>query len=117
MRTRIIVLLLVGVTLAAPASASAHARATTVALDYRLELDRVSRTLPGVTVKILDGDRALRVGAHGVTVVVRAWADAPAGAASVKPTSSNTMMRVLIHSSIRGCGRARFGRPAELNRV
>ncbi|MEY2570617.1 MAG: hypothetical protein QOE63_967 [Acidimicrobiaceae bacterium] len=70
MRTRIIVLLLVGFTLAAPASASAHARTTTVALDYRLELDHTSRTLPGVSVKILDGDRALRIGVRGVTVVV-----------------------------------------------
>jgi hypothetical protein len=70
MRTRIIVLLLVGVTLAAPAGASAHARTTTVALDYRLELDHASRTLPGVSAKILDGDRALRIGVRGVTVVV-----------------------------------------------
>jgi hypothetical protein len=70
MRTRIIVLLLAGFTLAAPASASAHARTTTVALDYRLELDRVTRSIPGVSVEILDGDRALRISVHGVTVVV-----------------------------------------------
>jgi hypothetical protein len=71
MRTRIIVLLLVGVALAAPASASAHARSTTVALDYRLELDRSTRSLPSVSVAILDGDRALRISTRGVTVVVR----------------------------------------------
>jgi hypothetical protein len=70
MRTRIIVLLLVGFTLAAPASASAHARTTTVALDYRLNLDRTTRSIPGVSVKILDGDRSLRVGVHNVTVVL-----------------------------------------------
>src|SRR5436305_12918636 len=71
LRTRIIVLLLVGVALAAPASASAHARSATVALDYRLKLDRSTRSIPGVSVAILDGDRALRIGVHGVTVVVR----------------------------------------------
>jgi hypothetical protein len=71
MRTRIIVLLLVGVTLAVPASASAHARSATVALDYRLQLDRSTRSIHSVSVAILDGDRSLRVGAKGVTVVVR----------------------------------------------
>jgi uncharacterized membrane protein (UPF0136 family) len=70
MRTRIIVLLLVGFTLAAPASASAHARTTTVALDYRLDLNHTTRSIPGVTVSILDGDRALRVSVRGVTVVL-----------------------------------------------
>jgi len=71
MRTRIIVLLLVGVTLAVPAGASAHARSATVALDYRLQLDRSTRSIHSVSVAILDGDRSLRVGAKGVTVVVR----------------------------------------------
>src|SRR4051812_13832124 len=71
MRTRIIVLLLVVATLAVPAGASAHARSATVALDYRLKLDRSTRSLPAVSVAILDGDRALRIGVRGVTVVVR----------------------------------------------
>src|SRR5512147_2502940 len=71
MRTRIIVLLLAGITLAAPASASAHARTTTVALDYRLNLDRATQSIPGVTVAILDGDRSLRVSVRDVTVVLR----------------------------------------------
>jgi hypothetical protein len=70
MRTRVIVLLLVGITLAAPASASAHARTTTVALDYRLNLDRKTRSIPGVSVAIFDGDRALRVTVRGVAVVL-----------------------------------------------
>jgi hypothetical protein len=69
-KTRIIVLLVVGFTLAVPASASAHARTTTVALDYRLDLDRTTRSIPGVSVAILDGDRSLRVSAEGVTVVL-----------------------------------------------
>jgi hypothetical protein len=71
MRTRIIVLLLVVATLAVPAGASAHARSATVALDYRLKLDRSTRSLRAVSVAILDGDRALRIGVRGVTVVVR----------------------------------------------
>jgi hypothetical protein len=55
----------------APASASAHARTATVALDYRLVLDSSSKELPGVSVAILDGDRDLRLRVHGTTVVVR----------------------------------------------
>jgi hypothetical protein len=70
MRTRIIVLLLIGATLAVPASASAHARSATVALDYRLALDRSTRSIPSLSVSILDGDRSLRVGSKGGTVVV-----------------------------------------------
>ena len=71
MRTRNIVLLLVVAALAVPASASAHARSATVALDYRLKLDRTTRSIHAVSVAILDGDRALRIGVRGVTVVVR----------------------------------------------
>jgi len=41
-----------------------------VALDYKLVLDRATKTLPGVTVAILDGDRDLRVRASPGTVVV-----------------------------------------------
>src|SRR3954452_19480343 len=71
MRTRSIVLLLIAAALAAPASASAHARSATVALDYRLQIDRSTRSLESVVVAILDGDRALRVTAEATTVVVR----------------------------------------------
>jgi hypothetical protein len=70
LRTRNIVLLLVVATLAVPASASAHARSATVALDYRLKLDRATRSLRSLSVAILDGDRALRVTARRGTVVV-----------------------------------------------
>jgi hypothetical protein len=49
------------IALAAPASASAHARSSTVALDYRLVLDTRSRSLTGASVSILDGDRSLRI--------------------------------------------------------
>jgi hypothetical protein len=58
------------VTLAVPAPASAHPKSATVALDYRLVLDRATRALPGVTVRILDGDRSLRVGVRQRRLVV-----------------------------------------------
>jgi len=58
------------VALAVPASASAHARTPTVALDYRLVLDHASRTVPGVEVAILDGDRDLRLTVERGTVTV-----------------------------------------------
>jgi len=70
MKTSIIVLLLAGITLAAPAGAAAHGRSQTIALDYRLVLDRATRSLHGVSVSILDGDRSVRVSTKGVTVVV-----------------------------------------------
>lgn len=60
--------LVVACTLAAPASASAHARNATVALDYHLVLERAA--LPGVSVAVLDGDRDLRVRVHDTTLVV-----------------------------------------------
>jgi hypothetical protein len=55
------------VALALPATASAHSRQSTVALDYRLTLDR---TPAGIHVAILDGDRALRLDANGTVVVL-----------------------------------------------
>jgi hypothetical protein len=55
--------------LAAPSAASAHARTTTVALDYRLVLDRTAP--PGVHASILDGDRSLRIATSGPAVLVR----------------------------------------------
>jgi len=58
------------IALAVPASASAHARTPTVALDYRLVLDRVTQTLPGVDVAILDGDRDIRLDVSRGKVVV-----------------------------------------------
>jgi hypothetical protein len=58
------------IALAAPASAAAHARSSTVALDYRLVLDPATKELPGARVEILDGDRSLRVSARSARVVV-----------------------------------------------
>jgi hypothetical protein len=45
--------------LAVASPATAHSRAPTVALDYRVEIGQV--TLPGVHADVVDGDRALRV--------------------------------------------------------
>ncbi|MGH3002466.1 MAG: hypothetical protein ACRDM1_07395 [Gaiellaceae bacterium] len=57
--------------LAAPAAASAHGRAATVALDYRLPLDPAGRRLQGIKASILDGDRDLRLVVRpGIRVVV-----------------------------------------------
>ena len=70
MRKRSVAPLLACLTLAVPASASAHAKTPTVALDYRLILDQQSRTLRGAHVAILDGDRSLRVDVDSATVVV-----------------------------------------------
>lgn len=55
------------VALALPATASAHSRQSTVALDYRLTLDRAPAD---IRVAILDGDRALRLDASGTVVVL-----------------------------------------------
>lgn len=61
MSKRLVAPFLALVTLAVPASASAHPKSATVALDYRLVLDRATRALPGVAVRILDGDRAVHI--------------------------------------------------------
>lgn len=68
-RTRLVVPVVALASLAAPAGASAHSRSTTVALDYRLVLDRQA-PLPGVNVAILDGDRDLRISSPRTAVVV-----------------------------------------------
>lgn len=69
MRRRWVAPLVVACTLAAPASASAHARNATVALDYRVVLDHAE--LPGVSLAVLDGDRDLRVRVRDSTLVLR----------------------------------------------
>jgi hypothetical protein len=71
MRTAVIALFCACTALAAPAGAAAHARTATVALDYRLVLDRASSSIRGVRVSILDGDRSLKVESRGPEVTVR----------------------------------------------
>src|SRR5262249_20221595 len=57
--------------LALPAQAAAHGRGATIALDYRLTLNAATRALPGVHVRVLDGDRDLQLrGDRGVRAVV-----------------------------------------------
>jgi hypothetical protein len=64
--------------LALPAQASAHGRAATIALDYRLTLDPATLALPGVHVRVLDGDRDFQVQVDpGVRLVVRGELDEP----------------------------------------
>lgn len=55
------------VALALPATASAHSRASTVALDYRLTVDHPPA---GIQVSVLDGDRALRLETKREVVVL-----------------------------------------------
>lgn len=70
MRKRIVAPIVACLTLAAPASASAHASSPTVALDYRLVLDDPARALDNASVSVLDGDRALRVSVREGTLTV-----------------------------------------------
>jgi hypothetical protein len=58
--------------LALPAVAAAHGRTATVALDFRLRLDSPALAIPGVHVRVLDGDRSLQLQVDdGHTVVVK----------------------------------------------
>ena len=70
MSKRLVAPLVAFVTLVVPAGASAHPRSATVALDYRLRLDQTTRRLAGVSVRILDGDRSLRIGVSRGTLTV-----------------------------------------------
>jgi hypothetical protein len=70
MRRRYAAPIVACVTLAIPAGASAHATSPTVALDYRLVVDDSARALPGVSVAVLDGDRALRISVAEGTLTV-----------------------------------------------
>jgi len=55
-----------------PTTAAAHSRTATVAIDYRLHLEPAA--LPGVQLRILDGDRDLELKvARGSTVVVHGY--------------------------------------------
>ncbi len=64
--------------LALPAQAAAHGRAPTVALDYRLALDAPTRSLAGVHVRVLDGDRDFQVRVDpGTSLLVRGALDEP----------------------------------------
>ncbi len=53
-----------------PATAAAHGRSPTVALDFRLRLAVDERAAPGVHVRVLDGDRSLQLSVAGDRRVV-----------------------------------------------
>jgi hypothetical protein len=58
--------------LALPGEAVAHGGGAAIAIDYRLRLDPASTSLPGVHVRVLDGDRALEARVdEGVELLVR----------------------------------------------
>jgi len=64
-----------GLALLLPANAAAHGRGPTVAIDDRLV---ISHGVPGITVRILDGDRSLHVAvAPGHDVVILGYLDEP----------------------------------------
>src|SRR3954453_16428042 len=94
--------------LVVPAQASAHGRGATIALDYRLTLDDATRALPGVRVRVLDGDRALQVRADpGVSVLVRGSLNEPllridSHGVWVNAGSPTATADLLVSSSSRG---------------
>jgi hypothetical protein len=94
--------------LALPSPAAAHGRNAVVALDYRLSLDTATRTLPGVRVQVLDGDRDFRVSVEqGVSLLVRGELDEPllrigAGGVWVNASSPTATSDGLIAPSLRG---------------
>ena len=94
--------------LALPAQALAHGRTATVALDYRLRLDASALAIPGVHVRVLDGDRALRLGVDGGhRVVVKGYLDeeliriGPDGV-SVNADSPTADLNKLVSASAKG---------------
>ncbi len=101
--------------LALPAQAAAHGRSAIVALDYRLTLDRVTLSLPGVHVRILDGDRDLDVSVSpGVDLLVRGELDEPllridARGVWVNASSPTATSDGLVPASLRGWVRVSGG--------
>jgi hypothetical protein len=72
MHTRVAIVVVAFATLAVPGVAAAHGRTATVALDYQLRLDRSALSIPGVHVRVLDGDRSFQLSVDGdQTVVVK----------------------------------------------
>jgi hypothetical protein len=101
-----------------PGAAAAHIRTGTIAVDYRVTIDRVPR---GVSVHVYPGDRSLRLSAAaGFTVVVRGYLGepflriGPSGAASVartSPTAAAAKARVTGRSVVWHDARVRGTRP------
>ena len=102
--------------LALPGQAAAHGRGPTVALDYRLTLDRATLALPGVHVRVLDGDRDFQVRANpGVNVLVRGEVQEPflridSSGVWVNASSPTATADLLVSSSKHGWVRLSGGR-------
>jgi hypothetical protein len=102
--------------LALPAQASAHGRAPTVALDYRLSLAPAATAIPGVHVRVLDGDRSLELSvARGRRVVVEGYLKEPllridSGGVWVNLGSPTAAADKLVATSGRGWKRIGSGR-------
>ncbi|HEY7398180.1 MAG TPA: hypothetical protein VH538_07760 [Gaiellaceae bacterium] len=95
-----------------PANAAAHGRGPIVALDDRLKIDRPAA---GIAVRVLDGDRSLRVSVEpGRSVVVRGYLDEPmirfAGGAVEANRASPTASADRIVSAGSGWQRVATGR-------
>jgi len=96
------------VALVLPATAAAHGRSAIIALDYRLSLDRATVTMPGVRVRVLDGDRDFEVSvAPGVSLLVRGELREPflrigAGGAWVNASSPTATSDGLVSPRLRG---------------
>jgi hypothetical protein len=101
-----------------PAQAAAHGRGATIALDYRLALDPATRALPGVHVRVLDGDRDLELRADpGVQVLVRGSLREPllridSDGVWVNASSPTATADLLVSSSKRGWVHLHGGRTA-----
>jgi hypothetical protein len=78
MPARIAIVVVALAALALPNVAAAHGRTATVALDYRLRLDQSASAIPGVHVRVLDGDRSFELRVDGgQTVVVKGLLNEP----------------------------------------
>ncbi len=71
-RIQLVVSVVLATVLLLPAQALAHGRSATIALDYDLRLDPSTRSIPGLHVRVLDGDRSLEARVDpGVDLLVR----------------------------------------------
>jgi hypothetical protein len=100
-----------------PGSAGAHIRTGTIAVDYRVTVDRVP---PGASARVYPGDRSLRLAvAPGHTVTVRGYLGepflrfAPSGTVVVRasPTAAAAKARVSGRSVVWHDARVRGTRP------
>jgi hypothetical protein len=108
MSARIAIVAVVLAALALPAVAAAHGRTATVALDFRLRLNESALTIPGVHVRVLDGDRSFQLRVDGAqTVVVKGLLNEPVlrigpAGVSVNSNSPTAFADKLVTKSAQG---------------